>query len=183
MPEGGGWQTTCKVTAEFLDDTPANQIYTLTFLGYTLHNPRLKFPVPSKKVVDQFSPIPLKQVWAIVPSNPYYGAVRFRQGYGLMEIGLSGTIMLEDGKLPDNIINTLAMRKGTGGDGESLDIGKLPAGFPIVFRLHEAIPELRSYAEITGCFVQMAKANWNVEKLSLTLDVSMLAQPQNWVGV
>jgi hypothetical protein len=178
----GAWEQSVRVTAEFLDDLPQNHIYTMTFLGYTLHNPRLRLPVPAKKAVDQFAPTPLTQVGAISPGNPYYGAVRFRQGYGLMEIIFGGTLLLEDGKFPEGLLAKLAMRKGVSVDVEDLDIGGLPNGFPIVFRLHEAIPELEGNAEITDCVVQSARATWNVEKQSVGIEVSMLAQPQDWTG-
>lgn len=182
VPEGR-WETAIKVGAEFLDELPLSHVYSLNFLGYTLQNPRLHLPVPAKKAVDQFATTPLMQVGGIAPGNPYYGAVRFRHGYGLMEITLGGTLLLEDGKLPENFLANLAMRRGISADMEDFDIGGLPSGFPIVFRLHEAIPELAGNAEITGCFIQAARANWNVEKQTVGLEISMLAQPQDWTGV
>jgi hypothetical protein len=184
----GAWQELCPVTASFVDDRPQNNIYSLMVMGYELHNPRLSMPVAAKRTYDYYLQIPVQQQGAIVPSNPHYGPIRFRTGYGMMEINLSGSLILADGKLPAGLRERLCQRIGVDPpemDGyveiANLDTS-LPPGYPKVFRLKDAVPQVEGQLSTTCVFVAGGKVVWDVEKLTARISLTLFAQPQAWRG-
>ena len=46
------WIEIVPVTATFQDDRPDNNIYTIHFFGYELHNPRISMPIPFRRPKD-----------------------------------------------------------------------------------------------------------------------------------
>src|ERR1035437_5003175 len=165
--EMGGWQDMVKVQASFLDDLPTTNIYTLSFFGLTLENPRLALPIPAKNTYDYYTQMPITlpsgASGVIGPTNPFYAPIRFRTGYGMMNISLSGSLSLPDGPLPTDLIEKLTKRMGVG-DGAEGDSGNLPDGFPCIFKLGEAIPELAGDIAMTSVFVAGGQIAWAVEK-------------------
>jgi hypothetical protein len=185
----GAWQDFCPVTVSFLDDRPENNIYTLMVMGYELHNPRITMPVAAKRTYDYYLQIPSQQQGAIAPSNPYYGPIRFRTGYGMMEINISGSLVLPSGTLPEGLRERLVQRIGVDppvmdGYTEIVNLATtLPPGYPKVFRLKDAIPQIDGQLSTTCVFVASGKVIWDIEKLSARVNLTLLAQPQAWRGV
>ncbi len=184
--ELAGWQDMVHVQASFLDDLPSNNIYTLSFYGLVLHNPRLALPIPAKNTYDYYVQMPMTlpsgASGVIGPSNPFYAPIRFRTGYGMMTIQLSGSLSLPEGPLPTDLIDKLTKRMGVG-DGAVGDSGNLPDGFPCIFKLGEAIPELAGDIAMTSVFVAGGQIAWTVEKQIARITLRMRTQPQAWPGV
>lgn len=163
------------VSASFVDDAPANNIYKMSFFGLDVQNPRLSIPIPVKETTDNYAQVPYKEKGEVVAANPWYGPVRYRSGYGLMQISLGGTILLQDGLLPKDLVQKLQHRVGVGGVS-----GDLPTGYPGVFALGDAIPELKGSIALTNVFVTRAIIQWSVERQAARVTVNMAAQPQAW---
>ena len=171
----GVWDQLSAVQAQFVDDRPSGNIYTLHFFGLELHNPRLTLPVPAKRRSDAYVQTPLAPHGAIAPDNPWYGPIRYRSGYGMMPVGLAGVLRVDGGVLPADVLAKLQQRIGVGSV-----TGSLPLGYPKTFRLRDAVPELASDVAIGNAFVVGARISWNVEQQSARIMVNMLAQPQSW---
>jgi hypothetical protein len=173
-----GWQVMVPVAASFVDDLQKNNIYSLTFFGLKLQNPRLSIPIPAKRTTDYFAQIPSTQNGEVEHQNPLYGPIRFRTGYEIMEIAVSGAIALESGTLPADIAGILQQRTGVTVNAQSL--ADLPAGYPVVFKLGQAIPELAGDLAISSVFVRRSSLSWNVEKQMAQVRINMVTQPQAW---
>ena len=173
-----GWQVMAPVTASFVDDHPQSNIYTVSFFGLQLNNPRLTIPIPAKRTVDFYTQIPFVSIGDVTPDNPFYGPIRFRTGYDVMSIVLTGSIALDDGILPADIVETLQQR--TGVTVGAVSQAELPDGYPVVFRLSDAIPELKKNLAISGVFVRQAQFTWNVEEQIAQVSIAMVTQPQAW---
>ena len=177
----GVWASMIPVTVRFVDDHPSTNIYVLSFFGLDLHNPRLSIPVPSKNTSDNYAQIPMRggasmgAYGDIDPKNPWFGPIRYRSGYSIMSISLSGTIFLPDGVLTTDTINTLQQRIGVG-----TVTGDMPNGYPATFALGDAIPGLSGDLGITHVIVAGARINWSIEQRSARVNINMLAQPQAW---
>jgi len=180
------WLDMVKVHASFLDDLPTTNLYTLSFFGYGLENPRLSLSVPAKNTYDHYAQIPIAipkgTSSAIGIANPFYGPIRFRTGYAMMHIVLAGCLMLPEGVLPPTLVDDLTRRMGVG-DSHLHDMGHLPAGFPAVFKLGDAIPELAGDLAITSVFVAGGQIAWAVEEQKAQITVQMRTQPQAWEDV
>lgn len=171
------WTELLPVSASFVDDLPSNNLYTLHFFGLELHNPRLAIPIPVKATTDNYLQNPFDPKGAVDASNPWYGPIRYRAGFSMMAISLSGTMLLPGGELPQDLVEKLQQRVGVGSTGNG---GDLPDGYPNVFSLGEAIPELKSSLSMTNVFVARAQVNWSVSRQSARVMVTMAAQPQAW---
>jgi hypothetical protein len=164
------------VTAEFSDDHPDGNTYTLHFFGLELHNPKLAINVPTRQVADYYVQTPDVPLGDVDHTNPWYGAIRYKQGFGMMSVRLSGTVLCPEGTLPTDLVETLQQRNGVGG----VSGGNLPDGFPRTFNLSEAVPEFEGQLEVNGCFVVSSRAIWNVERQAVRVELVIGAQPQGW---
>ena len=175
----GGWQNMCQVSASFVDDVPNNNLYKIHLLGFELENPRLTLPVPAKPTFDYYAQILTNAPGPVAASNPFFGPIRFRMGYGMMTISVGGSLQLPNGKLPDGIVEILQQRVGVG-DSLAIDIANLPNGYPYVFPLGEAIPEISNDLAMTGVFVTGGRVIWDIERQVAKIQLSMMTQPQAW---
>ena len=175
----GTWQEYCHVQATFLDDLPQNNLYMVHLFGLELHNPRLSLPIPAKPTYDAYAQIISNNSGSVNPHNPFYGPIRFRMGYGMMQIGISGSLLFQDGLLPPDLLGILQQRQGVTTD-TSFDLASLPDGYPIVFKLGEAIPELANDLAMSVCFVSGGRVQWDVEKQVARIQLQLLTQPQAW---
>lgn len=183
--EPGGWQDLVQVSATFSDDRPANNLYKVTFFGLELYHPKLSLPIPSKSTNDYYAQVPLGPLpggGEIASDNAFIGPIRFRTGYAMMQMVFSGVLRLEAGTLPADLVAKLSKRMGVTG-GETGDIADLPPGYPCVFKLGEAIPELAGSLTLNGVFVAGGRIMWDVEKNQARVQLSLLAQPQKWAEV
>ena len=177
----GVWAEMIPVSVRFIDDHPDTNIYSMFFFGLELHNPRLSIPVPSKNTTDNYAQTPMRGGASMIvygdvaPKNPWYGPIRYRSGYAMMSLSLSGTLFLPDGVITTHMIETLQQRIGVG-----TVTGSMPVGYPATFALGEAIPGLSSELGITHVIVAGARLNWSVEQRSARVNINLLAQPQAW---
>jgi len=174
----GGWQSMAPTSAVFVDDLPSNNIYLFTFFGLPLYKPKLSLPIPAKRTTDTYTQMPFAPQGDVAADNPFYGPIRFRTGYEVMDITLSGKLRVPTGLLPTDIIGTLQQRTGVTVSNNSL--ADLPEGYPVVFRLGDAIPELMGKLAISSVFVRRAQIQWDVEKLLADITIQMTTQPQPW---
>lgn len=180
MPEGN-WIDFQPVNAVFVDDRPAENVYTIHFFDLELHNPRVSFGVTSRKIGDYQLQMPMFYGGGIDQFDVRYGSVRTWEPHSMMDIGISGSIILDDGVLPPDLIAKMAMRLGTinmanGSQMPNYDL--LPVGYPSVFPLSLAVPELDGSVDVYRCFVSGGRAVWDVEQAVIHLDINLRSQPQ-----
>ena len=167
------WSDYIPISATFSDPNPDDHIYVLTFFGFDLHNPRLMLPLPSKNIYDDY--LQMGQVTGAIPDTDLrYGALRSRGQYRMLDISLSGAIPIEGPSLPDGLLSTLTQRVGYG----DVVNNELPAGYPNIFRLSEAIPQIPDHMNLNGVYIARSRLSWQVENGIAQIDVNMRCQPQ-----
>lgn len=172
----GTWIDSVPVRAEFIDDHPDDQFYTMHFFGLELHAPRLEFSPAARRWGDQFVQMPWVSGGWLDTDELRNGPIRSVRTEEMLTIRLAGTIRLEDYRLPADLVDHLAQRHGT-----AATLGQtnpLPAGYPRVFRLEEAIPELVGGLEAASVFVAESSASWDVGDGMVNVQINMLCPPQ-----
>ncbi len=170
----GTWIDYVPVTATFVDDTPYNNRYTFTLLGYTLYNPRITLPIPSQPIIDEFPQMPWTRSTAR-PYGPRAGTFRTRASERNMDVVVSGTIRTPDGQLPENLVQNLTMRAGWN---NPLVNPGMAGGYPQPFNLGDAIPEVKDDLNLAHCIVTGGQIAWFVERDQARIDLQVLCPPQ-----
>lgn len=182
MPTGP-WLDLEPVQVTFLDERPGQNIYTMSFFGLTLHNPKLTLPIPWRRSTDHHVPMPLATQDTEMGNQVLaYKPLRTREPHDLMPVKLEGTVFLRD--VPEgettterihHVVDVIQQRSGTAPHTRD---SSLPPGYPRPFHLTQACPELAGQLEIAHLFVEDAQAAWDVEKETLAISLQMLAPPQ-----
>jgi len=181
-PHGTFDNTLVPVNASFTDDYPTNNTHELTWFGITLYNPRIRMPISVRQTSDDFVQIPANltgttvDYGTVAPTNPWYGPIRYVSKFGMMQIEVTGSFIPVNGVVDDTTIATFTQRVGYGG----VTMAGMPNGYPNVFNLNTAIPQLSNDCNIVGCFVAGGGIDWDVEHKTARVQIQLLAQPQEW---
>ena len=185
----GKWDVMTPASASFLDDNPDNNIYTFHFFGVELHNPKFSFTPPSRNIKDDYPQMPLATTGSIDETNLKFGAMRTHQNEELISLTLQGAMAVQNAALPVGLDAVLAQQVGTIGSANYTaaparitNYASLPDGYPSVFKLGAAIPELQNGMSLTTVFVHSASINWQVEQGMAEIAINMLCQPQVLMG-
>lgn len=199
------WIDAVEVQATFLDDTPDDNRYTISFFDLTVHHPQILLPIPQRQIIDRFVTMP--RIDSADSPNTFtddvaFGPIRSRMTHLMMEIGIAGTILIEEIPGLDNdvvvppivlpnhhiekriayLTDILAQRRSssyaTVGDPGSGASGLI--GYPRVFDMVDVMPEIAPELPIRKMFVAESSANWDVEQGTVSINVLMLTQPQDW---
>lgn len=168
------------VQAVFADDFPDSNLYTMSFFGFTLYNPRLSVPLPNRGLRDDYPHMPWSDL-GFLPNDPRNGVFRNRAGAKNMDISLTGTMRIDDAKFPPALLSTLTQRNGlTINNGTILQIQNftLPAGVPRTFNLGDAIPEITKDMNLAHVFVTRSTLIWRVEEQTAQVSIGMMCPPQ-----
>jgi hypothetical protein len=204
--DDGVWLDSVAFTATFVDRTPSANRYSLHFFDLVLHMPKINLPVPDRDVVDstiQMPAITSGTIGVTHTDSVSYGVLRNRSPYRMMPVELSGTVRLRDlDGLRDfqviasdmlateevelrlhYLVDTLTQRRNTSAATATDPGGYLGdglVGYPRVFDLADAIPELSLEMPIRKLLVASTVITLDVEHETAQVSISMLAQPQLW---
>lgn len=173
------WIDYVPFSATFADENPNGNVYTLHFFDIELHNPRLSLPIHSRRVFDEHTHFP-NNVNTLTTYNPRNQRIRYESGFRMMEIALSGTMLLEEPILPEGLIEKLKMQKGSFYQFDGIPLNNLPVGYPNPFPLSTAIPELDGI-NINNVILTNCSLTWDLENQSANVSMTMTAQPQRFV--
>ena len=177
----GVWATHMPVSAAFTDDNPGNNVYTLNFFDLELHNPRLLLPVPNRRVSDQYTHHPDDSAGDL---DHRTRPVRYRSGYRLFDIVLSGTLLLPTPAFPEGLEERVRMQSGSeftfvndlaGPDG-------LPNGYPRPFALADAVPQLAGSVDLRNVVLERTSLDWRPGRRTVDVTLNMVAQPQDYAS-
>jgi hypothetical protein len=96
----------------------------------------------------------------------------------MQNIRLQGSMMVDEGRLPPGLVQTLSQRVDA-----ALPNDSTPTGYPRVFALRDAIPELSAELGYRNVIVTSSRAVWQVEVGTVQISVDMLCQPQTLEGI
>jgi hypothetical protein len=169
------WIDFAPVTAVFVDENPLGRPYTFTWFGYTFQNPRISVNIPTRECRDEYPQMLIQDSFYDL-TDFGGGVMRTKTAPGLMEISLSGTIFIEGSQLPTDLIPTLIQRANAY---PSLGLtNTVPSGYPRPFAMSDACPEMANKLPLVNIIVAGGRIAWDVENGDLTVNLTLLAQPQ-----
>lgn len=172
------WIDLQQIQATFVDEYPFGNTYTASFFGLILHNPRIGIGLPQGELRDEYPQMSLQSGLVWNPNTVGAGVMRTKGAAGMIEMTMSGAILIEDGRLPLDWQNKLVRRAGMSYD----TINSLvPAGWPMPFSMADACPELATSLNYSNMFVSGGRIVWDVEAGMGQVDLEFLCQPQRMV--
>lgn len=176
----GYWLDFQPISAEFTDDDPDHNRYSIDFFGIIIKNAHLTVQFPFRRVQDDFVQMPVSSVFGggINWYDPAFGPIRHRMTTDNCNLVISGFVELSpDNDWPiDQIVNTLCQRGGSG-DTPTTD---LPAGYPRIFDVADFSSVIAADLPLRKLFVVDSSFNIDVEKMIAETSITMECPPQ-WV--
>lgn len=174
----GPWINMTPVRATFADDFPDLNSYTITFFGLTVYNPRITLPIAIRGLHDDYPQMRMTNGQFLF-GDPLNGVFRNRSSQKNMELVLSGSVRVIDNQLPTNLMQTLIQRTNMSPPAPGpVVFNQLPTGYPRVFNLGDAIPEIARDMNLAHVFITGASFTWHVEEQMFDLNVQLMCPPQ-----
>lgn len=170
----GVWLDWLDVTAEFDDEDPESNEYTVDFFGIELINPRFALSLPFRQVRDDTVQMPLTSFALIDPANPAFSTLRMLETHDNMTLELSGTWVPPRDLDLDAVTEKLSRRSGT----QHVNVTEMPAGYPQVFDVQDFSESVATWLPLRKLWVAQSQIAFDVEKGQAEISVSMEMPPQ-----
>lgn len=132
--------------------------YAITWFGYTLYAPKISI-----------TPSIIKRSETMVQN--LNGWLRQQLGHEMFKMIITGTYICANTSVPTGLLSALEKRYMASG-------ALFPSGYPYVFDLIEAVPQVAGNLEVHECIVTRATAEWHVNEKFVNVNIELTAPPQ-----
>lgn len=178
MPSGK-WLDSQPISISFTDDNPENNAYSIHWFDFELHSPHVHINWPTRILQDEYPQMPWTNNANFITNGPGGGVMRTKLAEEMIMMSVSGTIMIEDGKLPTNWEAFLTCREGWSNI-PAVAVARSMAGWPKVFHMSEASAELSISMPLVNLILTDGRLDWDIEAGTGRVSIELLAQPQQF---